>query len=321
MYFDFSKAFDRVSHRRLISKMRKLQIDNKTLDWIDNYLTDRKFRVKVNGRLSSSGSCPSGVPQGSCVGPLLFCIFILDLPDVLPKGIVHKPYADDLKLYTQCDTPDGRILLQSAIDAVSKWCEDNEMLISLPKCAILSSSQHDFVYTLNGSPVPKARTFRDLGVIISPLLNFDEHITDVVRSCNCICNTIFRCFVVKEPKFYLTLYNSLVVPKLLYCSEIWRPYLKKHIDALNRVQDRFIRRVCFRCGVAKESIVLATVAKLHEAADLRMFRKLGRLDIVTKFVNIRVNNLRSGKTISAVEVPRTERVNNLFSWRMARMLR
>ena len=321
VYFDFSKAFDRVCHSRLLVKLHRLAIDNKTISWISSYLQDRKFRVKLNSTFSSPGDCPSGVPQGSCVGPLLFCIFILDLKQVIPTGVTHKLYADDLKLYARCDNVAGRVLLQSAIESVAKWCDDNGMVISLPKCATMSSKVNDSVYYLNGVPIPKCDSMRDLGVTVTTDLNFERHIADVVRSANAVCNTAFRCFIVRNPQLYVTLYNSLVVPKYLYCSEVWRPYLKRHTDALVRVQRRFIRRISIRCGVARNSIQLKPIDVLHDAADLRMYAKLCKLSLVDRFLQTRSNNLRSGLTICALEVARTERIDNMFSWRVARLLR
>ena len=160
-----------------------------------------------------------------------------------------------------------------------------------------------------------------LGVIVTPDLDFDLHITQVVKSANAICNTAFRCFIIKDPEFYLTLYRSLVVPKFLYCSEVWRPFLGKHIEAIDRVQSRFIRRVSKRCDVSRDSISLKPIRELQDAADLKMYNRLCSLNVIDRFLDIRPNNLRSEQTVSALEVARTDRVNNMFSWRLARMLR
>ena len=119
------------------------------------------------------------------------------------------------------------------------------------------------------------------------------------------------------------LYSSRVIPTFLCCAEIWRPYLKKHIDALESVQRRFIRRVSARCEVPRQSVVcvLKTISELHEVTDLKMFYKFERLNMLDQFVIIRGNYLRSGRTISPIETARTERINNTFAWRLARKVR
>ena len=95
IFFDFRKAFDRVPHNRLILKLQCLGIDGKVLDIIKDFLMGRTFRVSVQGEFSSFKDILSGIPQGSVLGPLLFILFINDLPDCLNSCV--KIFADDLK--------------------------------------------------------------------------------------------------------------------------------------------------------------------------------------------------------------------------------
>jgi len=319
IYFDYSKAFDRVNHSTLLAKLRLLEIDARSVRWIASYLSNRSFSVRVNSSFSGFADCPSGVPQGSCLGPILFCIYILDLKDALPSSINHRLYADDLKLYGPSSTEAECQELQNAINAVSNWCVSNDMLISVPKCAALCF-KNNFSYLLNGEPIPILDSVRDLGVLISPELDFNRHIAQVVQSATLVCNTLLRCFIVKTPEFYVNLYKSLVIPRLTYCCEVWRPYLKKHIEAIEKVQSKFVRRLAARCGVERSSIPLAPIVNIFNAADMRLFNRISKSDRCEKYFNIRRNNLRSGSTISAVAVAKTERINNIFSFRVARML-
>ena len=96
----FRKSFDKVLHRRLISKLYSYQVNKKIILWIADFLHKRQFRVTVNGKLSQWHDVISGIPQGSILGPLLFIIYINDLPDFC-KDLCTKLfiYADDTKLY------------------------------------------------------------------------------------------------------------------------------------------------------------------------------------------------------------------------------
>ena len=97
LYFDFSKAFDMVPHRRLLSKLESYKVSQQITDWVEAYLSNRKQRVLVNGTRSEWEAVSSGVPQGSVLGPVLFLIYINDLPKEVKNCI--RLFADDTKLY------------------------------------------------------------------------------------------------------------------------------------------------------------------------------------------------------------------------------
>lgn len=134
-------------------------------------------------------------------------------------------------------------------------------------------------------------------------------------------NTIFRCFIVRSPEFYIGLFRSLIVPKFLYCSEVWRPHSKKYIEALEKVHTRFQRRVSKRCRSDRDSSTLPTIARLQDTPDRNMFHRLCTLNTDRNLFEFRPNHLRSSLTVRALAVARTDRMNNMFSWRVSRLLR
>lgn len=321
IYFDFSKAFDSVDHGLLLGKLTQVAIDTTSLNWIQNYLTNRTFCVKIGNLVSLPAPCPSGVPQGSSIGPLLFSIFISDIGQNIPAGVSYKLYADDLKLYAAVDCADQRALLQSAIDGISSWSKKNNMSIAIHKCIVLKNSKSDSGYFLDGTQIPEHEKVRDLGLTLEPRLDFSSHITNVIRSASTLVNTIFRTFIIARANFYIQLYKALVLPKFLYCCEVWRPHYKKYIEALEHVQNKFVKRLTIRCNIDRNKIDLDSIATLHRNADMRMYNRLKKSGALNKYFDIRANNLRSRQTVCSREVARTEAVNNMFAWRMARQLR
>ena len=99
IYTDFEKAFNKVPHRRLLSKLRSYRINDQLIEWIKSFLSNRSQCVKINQKLSNSRAVLSGIPQGSVLGPLLFVIYINDLPKLCNNMCDIYLFADDAKLY------------------------------------------------------------------------------------------------------------------------------------------------------------------------------------------------------------------------------
>ena len=108
VFFDISKAFDRVWHKGLVYKLEKFGIVGNLLSWIIDYLTARKQKVIINGKESTVITINAGVPQGSILGPLFFLIFINDI--VLEVGCTIKLFADDTSIYVVIDNPNIAVL-------------------------------------------------------------------------------------------------------------------------------------------------------------------------------------------------------------------
>jgi len=155
---------------------------------------------------------------------------------------------------------------------------------------------------------------------MDPSFKLSEHVSNVFMSASRISNLIFRLFVISRPDFYRQLYVSLIIPRLLYCSQIWSPRLKKDIDLLEKVRTRFERRVAARCSIPRESFVLDSVAKLHETADERLFNKLLMNGNASRFFVLTPRVRGNGLNVNPLQVARSEAVAGTFSWRFARRL-
>ena len=135
IYLDFQKAFDKVPHQRLILKLKSHGMGNSTINWIEQWLTDRKQRVVVDGEVSSWKSVLSGVPQGSVLGPILFLVYINDLEEGVTSSILK--FADDTKLFRKTKEIGDKTNLQDDIDKLVKWSEKWQMLFNFGKCKCL----------------------------------------------------------------------------------------------------------------------------------------------------------------------------------------
>jgi hypothetical protein len=183
VYLDFSKAFDKVNHSLLCSKLAHYGIHGCLLRWLASYLSNRSQLVAVKGYTSSAISVFSGVPQGSHLGPLLFIVFINDLVSRLSCPALL--YADDLKIYTSIENTNQSTILQNDLEAVSEWCTSNNMDLNINKCYVIyfTRKTNEFIHTyhIRDGVLARTDTVRDLGVIFDEKLSFRPHYDYIVK--------------------------------------------------------------------------------------------------------------------------------------------
>ncbi len=247
LYIDFTKAFDIVSHPKLLSKLECYGISGLLLQWIREFLSDRRQTVIVEDSQADFRDVPSGVPQGSVLGPILFLIYINDLPSVIRAAIL-KLFADDCKLYIAFRNNnhlEASRNMQSDVTNVQKWADDSQSIIASSKCGILHLGHknpcHDYYF--GDAKIPTVDSIKDLGITVSNDLSFRQHITDIVRSANVTANLILRNFTVRKPAFLMRLFNTYVRPKLEYGCQVWNPHKLEEIDLIEKVQRKFTKRL------------------------------------------------------------------------------
>ena len=167
IYLDFQKAFDKVPHQRLILKLKSHGMGNSIINWIEQWLTDRKQMVFVDGEVSSWKSVLSGVPQGSVLGPILFLVYINDLEEGVTGSILK--FADDTKLFRKTKEIGDKKNVQDDIDKLVKWSEKWQMLFNFGKCKCLHTGPGNtgMNYEMGGTILTKTVKEKDLGVTMN----------------------------------------------------------------------------------------------------------------------------------------------------------
>lgn len=282
IYLDFCKAFDKVPHKRLLKKLCSYGIVGKVFNWIKDFLSNRKQRVMINGSGSEWQKITSGIPQGSVLGPILFLIFINDLPDVI--NVCIKLFADDGKIYSSVNTEGKKRNLQENITKAENWANTWKMFFNKEKCHHLHIGKRNTVstYTMNGDSGPvnieKVNQEKDLGVIVDKNLKFRDHIMSKVNIANRNVGIIFRTFTYLDSEMFLNLYKALVRPHLEYASQIWTPLYKKDKITIENVQRRATRLVRSISHLSYENrlreLGLPTLEYRRERADMVQVYKI-----------------------------------------------
>ncbi len=143
VFLDYQKAFDTVPHRRLLGKLESYGIGGETLKWIENFLGNRKMRVMLNGKSTDWIKVTSGVPQGSVIGPLLFLLYVNDIPNEVDSPI--KLFADDTKIWRVIRSVDDTYKLQEDLEALERWSEKWLLKFNAGKCKVMRMGSNEKV--------------------------------------------------------------------------------------------------------------------------------------------------------------------------------
>lgn len=286
IYLDFKKAFDLVHHDILLTKLECMGIHGSLLRWCESYLKNRSQLVAINGFKSFECKIPSGVPQGSHLGPLFFLVFINDVGKVLKSK--YQIFADDLKIYREIKSPEDIEILQSDIDNLVCWCLANRMTLNKDKCVHIKFSRKrkplKHTYYIDGTPLTESTSVRDLGVIIDNTLSFRDHIDSIISKASQVSGLVLRLMkIFKDPSLTILVYNSIIRSILEYCSVAWSPGYEVHSDRIERVQKRFLYYLAYTDLNAKNfnsydarliNYKVQTLKYRREAADFLFLYKL-----------------------------------------------
>ena len=317
LHIDFEKAFDRVDHEYLVYKLEKrFGITGKFLAIIADFLRNRKQRVVVGGATSGWCNVTSGIPQGSILGPLLFVLFIDDLPEYVSIYDVDiLLFADDSKIFKIVKTVRDAIILQRALHSLIHWCKIWKLQPNVKKCGIISltwkTSPIVFNYNICGTNLQRLHKVNDLGVIFDSKLLFADHIAAVRSKAMQMLGILYRFTDIRDVNALRLYYTSCVLPNIEYCSPVWSSAAESNLMTLNRVTSFFYyivkNRVFSLRNMSKVELFsylnLNTLSVRRKRSDLIFLHKIFHGKVSTDFL---ISNLQ-------LHVPvRATRQRNLF---------
>ncbi len=194
VYLDFAKVFDSVNNRSLLAKLKASGIDGAVLNWIKSYLSDRSYQVQIDGILSEEAPCHSGVPQGSVIGPLLFLLYMNDLPAAIGDSALI--FADDVKMvYPRSQS--SRLL--SSLSSAWAWADKWDLPINPNKCAGLTVGNlpplsSSFSEADTDHRTPQVTDVRDLGVPLDTTFTASAHCIEAANTARRLLFLIRRSF-------------------------------------------------------------------------------------------------------------------------------
>ena len=252
---DLKKAFDTVNFQILLDKLKFYGLDCNSLKFMSSYLSNRYQYVNINGCKSTENLINTGVPQGSILGPLLFIIYINDIPSVISKSCINI-YADDTAIYFAHssleivqETP------QQDMNNIYSWLKANKLPLNLGKtvCMIITTRQ---MATKNGSPhveikldncvIENVNVFKYLGLHMDRYVNFNIHINEMcTKNSRALGVFKFACkYIPLNTKKML--YYSFIQPYFEYCATLWCNTSQHNLDRLQVLQNRAMR-IVLRC--------------------------------------------------------------------------
>lgn len=247
VFFDISKAFDKVWHKGLLYKLSNLGIRGNLLKWFHSYLHNRKQCVVINGTKSYLKNVQAGVPQGSILGPLLFLIYINDLVVNIDCNI--KLFADDTSIYITVENPfSSAALLNSDLEKINDWSK--KWLVSFnpskTECMTISNKiKKPFHPSLIFDDVhlKEVESHKHLGVIFSSNLSWNQHIDEMISKAYARLGQMRKVKFLLDRNCLQKIYFSFIRPALEYADIIWDnlpEYLSRKIENIQLEAARIV---------------------------------------------------------------------------------
>ena len=288
---DLKKAFDTIDHEIILRKLANYGVDQSALRFFASYLCNRSQKCSVNGRLSSASKLTYGVPQGSILGPLLFLIYINDLPNCL--DIRAKMFADDANITVPgCTFAELEQATNSELNNLYNWLKANKLSLNIAKTEFMViSTRQKFLaencseinIQLDGHPISRVEHTKSLSLNIDDRLSWSNHIKDLCKKISSAIGALRRIRPLISQSTAVQIYNALIQPHFDYCAPVWDGLSSYLCEKLQKFQNRAARVILQANCEINSSLLLETLkwdklsSRRRKQKAIMMFKSLNGL--------------------------------------------
>lgn len=252
LYLDLQKAFDSVDHGILLNKLSFYGIRGVALEWFRSYLSNRRQYVNVNDKNSCLRYLTHSVPQGSNLGPLLFLIFINDLPQCT-NFFNYIMFADDCTIscvIPRSELATAHLAINVNLECIQRWLCANKIRINCSKTnymlyAYTGSQEFHSDITMDNSKISRCSQVKFLGIILDDNLHFGNHVLMISKKVACSLGVLFKLRSFVPETVLVSLYHTLISPYISYAIEAWYSTPKYVSNKINILQKRAVRCIKF----------------------------------------------------------------------------
>ena len=296
IFIDLRKAFDTVNHKILLRKLDHYGIRDNSLKWFESYLSGRKQYVYFNGQSSDLKDISCGVPQGSVLGPLLFLIYINDLPNI-SKTLKFFLFADDTNIYYEADNlRELERIVNKELKSLNQWLNVNRLALNIGKTNFVifhtfnKPNKETITIKINKKAIAEKKYVKYLGVLIDSSLTWKYHIDNLSKKISRSIGVMYKIREFVNKNILMNLYYGLVYPHLLYAIQVWGLAFDTNIKKIEVLQRRVIRMITFNDQTLGYIGPLVDTSPLFKELELLKVKEIFELRL-SKFIFDCINGI------------------------------